>query len=362
MAVVPPPGSEESAPVPGAAPASRRRRPSMADVATVAGVSAQTVSRVSNGRENVDPQTRERVREAMAALGYRANSAARSLATGSFRSIGVIASTLTTFGAQQALDGVADEARRLGYDVMLMPLKAPSPEEISGAADVMSGRHNVDAIVVCVESGVVESLFGGLHVDVPIVVTDGGARHPRFTTVDSDPEPGLRAALTHLISGGHTRIWHAGGPPDSHSAIHRRQIWEQVLREHGLPAQTCLLTNWSSESGHAAGLLVGAATPRPTAVVCANDQTALGLVRALTDLGVRVPDDVSVVGFDDVEAARFSVPRLSTVRHDIQEVGRRAVRTLIQELSPGTEVGPLGLVPSVFVDRESTAPLTGPNL
>jgi DNA-binding LacI/PurR family transcriptional regulator len=333
----------------------------MADVATVAGVSAQTVSRVSNGRENVDPLTRERVREAMAALGYRPNSAARSLATGSFRSIGVIASTLTTFGAQQVLDGVADEARRWGYDVVLVPLKAPSPEEVSGAADVMSGRHNVDALVVGVESGVLESLFGGFHVDVPIVVTDGGARHPRFPTADSDPEPGLRAALTHLISGGHTRIWHAGGPPDSNSAIHRREIWEQVLREHGLPAQTCLATDWSSESGHAAGLVVAAATPRPTAVLCANDQTALGLIRALTDLGVRVPEDVSVVGFDDVEAARFSVPRLSTVRHDIQEVGRRAVRTLIKELSPTAEVGPLGLVPSVFVDRESTAPLTAPN-
>lgn len=329
----------------------------MADVALLAGVSAQTVSRVSNGRQNVDPLTRARVREAMTTLGYRANSAARSLATGSFRSIGVIASTLTTYGAQQVLDGVADEARRQGYDVVLMPLKAPSPEEISGAADAMLGRHNVDAIVVGVESAALDALFGGLHVDVPLVVTDGGVAHPLFPSADSDPEPGLRAALTHLIAGGHTRIWHVGGPPDSNAAVRRREIWEQVLREHDLQVEAPLTTDWSSRSGYEAGLVVAAAAHRPTAVVCVNDQTALGLVRALADRAVRVPADVSVVGFDDVEAADFSVPRLSTVRHDVQEIGRRAVRTLVRELSPESDVGPLGLVPSVFVERESTAPL-----
>lgn len=332
----------------------------MADVASLAGVSAQTVSRVANGRENVDPGTRDKVQVAMAALGYRANSAARSLATGSFRTIGVIASTLASHGAQQVLEGVSGEARRFGYDVTLVPLATPSVDDVSGAATQMLGRHNVDAMIVGVESSVMERWFGRVPLGVPLVVTDGGTS-AAFPSVDSDPRPGLRAALEHLVALGHERIWHAGGPGDSFSARGRAAVWEEFLLERGLPVAEPLRLDWSGVAGFGAGLLVAEAVGqpggvRPTAVVCANDQIALGLVRALVDRGLRVPEDVSVVGFDGIEAGAFAVPRLSTVTHDLLEVGRRAVRVLVAQLQPGLDPGPVGLVPSVFLDRESTAP------
>ncbi|WP_432520800.1 LacI family DNA-binding transcriptional regulator [Kineococcus sp. SYSU DK006] len=329
------------------------RAASMADVARLAGVSAQTVSRVVNDRANVDPATRERVLAAVDQLGYRANAAARTLATGSSRTIGVIASTLSTHGAVLVLDGITEEAARHGYRISLVPVHAPSLRDVSGVATALAGR-DVDALVVCVASSVLREASAGLPVDVPVVVTDGDGQDV-FPAVDSDPRPGVRAAVEHLLGLGHRRIAHLAGPDDSATARRRTTVWAQVLREHGLPVPAAPAGDWSAASGAALGAALLAEHPATTAVVCANDQMALGLLRACADAGVRVPHDLSVTGFDDVEAAAYAVPRLSTVRHDLVEVGRRAVRAVLQRLDPGADVGPVGLVPSEFVVRESTA-------
>lgn len=336
------------------------RAASLADVARRAGVSTQTVSRVVNGRPHVGALTRARVEEAVRSLGYRPNGAARSLATGRYRTLGVVASTLTTHGAVQALDGVTREALHHGYAVSLSPLSEPTEAEVRAAIASLV-EDGVDAIVLGVPSGLVARLPRPLAAGVPVVVTDGaGARD--VPAADSDPGPGLTAALEHLVRLGHRHVRHLAGPADSDTAAVRRRIWQDYLTGRGMPVVEPLVVDWSAASGERAGRELLAHDREVTAVVAANDQVALGFVRACADAGVAVPADVSVVGFDDVELAAVSVPRLSTVRHDLREVGRRAVRQLLHDLGALPEA-PSWPVPSEFVERESTGPArTGPGV
>lgn len=333
------------------------RAASMADVARRAGVSAQTVSRVVNDRPHVDSATRARVLEALEALGYRRNPAAVSLATGSYRTIGVVASTLTAHGPVLALDGMTEEVARHGYSLALCPLRAPTVAAVSEAVASLVGS-GVDAVVLGVETELMQALPRPLVPGLPVVVMDGegSAEEP---AADSDPAPGLLAAMAHLVDFGHRQLRHLAGPSDSATARRRRELWSTFLTERGLDVVAPLATDWSAASGFAAGAALLRTDPDVTAVVAANDQVALGFVRACADAGVRVPDDVSVVGFDDVEYADVAVPRLSTVRHDLREVGRRAVRQLLHDLGVLPEA-PDWPVPSEFVLRESTAPPRSP--
>ncbi|MEZ0166139.1 LacI family DNA-binding transcriptional regulator [Kineococcus sp. LSe6-4] len=333
------------------------RAASMIDVARRAGVSAQTVSRVVNDRPHVDPATRARVLEALEHLGYRRNPAAVSLATGRYRTIGVVASTLTTHGAVLVLDGMTEEVARHGYSLTLSPLRAPTLGAVSEALTSFAGA-GVDAVVLGVESELVRSLPRPLVPGLPVVVVDG-AGTTEGPTAESDPAPGLLAAMTHLLDLGHRQVRHLAGPPDSATAARRRELWRGFLTGRGLDVVEPLVTDWSAASGLAAGAELLRTDPAATAVVAANDQVALGLVRACADAGVRVPDDLSVVGFDDVEHAGVAVPRLSTVQHDLREVGRRAVRQLLHDLGVLPQAPPWP-VPSAFVPRESTAPPPSP--
>jgi DNA-binding LacI/PurR family transcriptional regulator len=324
------------------------RAASMADVARRAGVSAQTVSRVVNDRPHVDASTRARVLEALEHLGYRRNQAAVSLATGSYRTIGVVASTLTTHGAVLALDGMTEEVARHGWSLALSPLRTPTLGAVSEALTSLVGA-GVDAVVLGVETELMRALPArSLVPGLPVVVMDGDGA-TELPAADSDPAPGLLAAI------GHRQLRHLAGPPDSATAWRRRELWSTFCTEHGLDVVEPLVTDWSSASGVLAGRELLRTDRTATAVVAANDQVALGFVRACADAGVRVPDDVSVVGFDDVEYADVAVPRLSTVRHDLREVGRRAVRQLLHDLGVLPQA-PEFPVPSEFVLRESTAP------
>lgn len=335
----------------------RRRGPSMADVARQANVSGQTVSRVANGRANVDADTRERVLEAMRLLGYRPNSAARALRSGRFHSIGVIMFTLSSFGNMRTLDAIAAAAAGAGYSITLIPVAHPTRGEVSVAFHRLT-EEAVDGVIIIVEAHLLDQSDIDLPPDLPVVIVDSTAGD-RYTVVDTDQAHGARLATEHLLDLGHATVHHIAGPDRSYSATHRREAWEQTLHERGAAVPPVQVGDWSSESGHEIGARL-AADPSVTAVFAANDQMALGVLRALHEAGRRVPDDVSVVGFDDMEESRSYWPPLTTIRQFFDEVGRRSVEALLHEVESG-ERRDSALVLTELVVRSSTGPAPLPD-
>jgi len=327
----------------------------MVDVARRAGVAPQTVSRVSNGHLNVDPATRQRVIEAMRALGYRPNGAARALKSGRFNTIGVIVSTLETFGNMRTLDAIAKEAALANQAVTLIPISDPSLDRVSGAYNRLA-EAAVDGAVIIFEAHRLDEAEFTLPPGIPVVVIDSNAG-AGFTVVDTDQALGARQATEHLLALGHRQVWHIAGPLTSFSAIHRVESWQRTLCEAGIDPPEVRYGDWTTESGHAHGLELGA-RPEVTAIFAANDQMALGAMRALHELGRRIPAEVSVAGFDDMPEARSFWPPLTTVRQDFTAVGRLSVQKLLRKVA-GTGTGPDAhdrtAVPTELIVRSSTA-------
>lgn len=315
----------------------------MADVAARAGVSGQTVSRVVNDSPRVDPDTRARVEAAMADLGYRPHRAARALRTGRSQTIGLIVSTLATVGNSRMLQAVADAAASRGY--ALTVVTATGPEALADAFEHLRD-HGVDGAIVLNEASAI-ARGAVIPSDLRLVVVDA-PDDPRFTVVRSDHAEGARAAVAHLLEAGHRTVWHIGGPADSFAAAEREAGWRAALAETIAPE--VLRGDWSAASGHRVGVAL-AARPEVTAVFVGNDQMALGVLRAFADSGRRVPDDVAVIGFDDVPDSADFRPPLTTVRQDFDALGEQAVATLIAAID-GTVTG-VQVVPTRLLVRES---------
>ncbi|MFC5907127.1 LacI family DNA-binding transcriptional regulator [Streptacidiphilus monticola] len=340
----------ESSPV----PTKTRKPPSQADVAALAGVSSQTVSRVANNRSNVDEATRQRVLSAMQLLGYQPNSAARALATGRFGMIGVISFSLSAHGNSRTLQAISEVARISGYSVNLV-----GPEVATGGAMEQAvtklTNQGVDGIIL-IEAQILDHPNRNLPHGVPLVIADGDPdqRHP---SVDNNQAAGAEAATAHLLGLGHRTVHHLAGPQDSHSARRRAAAWFDTLKRAGAPVPPVLYGDWSAESGYRLGRRL-AADPEVTAVFVANDHMALGLVKALHEAGRRVPHDVSVVGFDDVAESAFFLPPLTTVHQDFEQVGRLCVSLLLEQIADTghRERRVQAVVTPELVVRESTAP------
>lgn len=329
-----------------------QRGPSMADVALEAGVSGQTVSRVANGRANVDQATRQRVLEAMRTVGYRPNSAARALRYGQFRTIGVIMSTLSTFGNSRTLDAIASAAVARGYSITLMPVVHPTQGEVTGAFSRLN-EQAVDGVVILIEEHQFDQSEIELPDGLPVVIIDSNPRSD-YTIVDNEQTAGAALATTHLLELGHETVWHIAGPRHSYAAERREKSWRATLEQAGKEVPPVLVGDWSSDSGYARGLEL-CRDPAVTAVFAANDQMALGLLRALHESGRSVPSDVSVVGFDDMAEAAYFWPPLTTVRQSFADVGRRAVDALLAEITSGERDTTPVSVPTTLVVRSSTA-------
>lgn len=334
-----------------------RRAVSMSDVARAAGVSAQTVSRVSNGEPNVVPSTRARVLAAMRELGYRPNSAARALKRGAFRTIGVITFTLATTGNVRTLEGIVASAATHDYAVTLIPVDAPSRDAVGGAF-TRAGELAVDAVVVIMETHLADDADAPFPHGLRVVVADSddaGEKHP---VVDTDQADGARRAVEHLLDLGHATVHHVCGPQESFAARRRLDAWRRTLEERGCRVPDPLHGDWTPGSGYAAGCRL-AEDPSCTAVFVANDEMALGVLRALHEQGRRVPEDVSVVGFDDLPESANFFPPLTTVHQDFETIGRLCVeRVLAQVRGEGPTTGTT-LVPTTLVVRSSTAPPPG---
>ncbi|MEZ2388831.1 LacI family DNA-binding transcriptional regulator [bacterium RCC_150] len=334
-------------------PGGGRRLPRLTDVAEMAGVSHQTVSRVINNHPNVSLRTRERVEAAIAELGYRRNIAARSLVTRRSQTIGVLGSALAQYGPMKTLLGVQQAAREAGYFVSIAAMNDVDAEAVAGSV-----RHfmdqGVDGIVVLVPHPATLQALNALDPDVPMVVV-GSAGAGRFSGALVDQQLGARLAVRHLIAQGHRRIGHVSGPHDWIDASARAEGWREALNNEGLADDLLLEGDWSADSGYTIGQKL-AAERSATAIFVGNDQMALGLLRAFGEAGVRVPQDVSVVGFDDQPEAGYFLPPLTTVRQDFEELGRRCIDILLEQLDDGG-TGTTTVVAPELVVRNSTAPL-----
>ncbi|MFC4110307.1 LacI family DNA-binding transcriptional regulator [Micromonospora zhanjiangensis] len=329
----------------------------MADVAELAGVSSQTVSRVSNGHPGVIEATREQVLAAMRELGYRPNSAARALRYGQFNTIGVILFGLSSTGNSRTVEAIATQAAAEGYAITLIPVGVPTQDNVLGAFTRM-GELAVDAVVVIIEVHLLDASTVALPPGVHVVIVDSDAGD-RYPVVDTDQADGARQAVRHLLDLGHRTVRHVAGPAESFAGERRARAWRETLVEAGRPVPPVERGDWSAESGYRAGLRL-AALPDCTAVFAANDQMALGVLRALHEHGRAVPAEVSVVGFDDIPDAASFFPPLTTVHQDFAEIGRRCVRSLLRQLRNEPASAGTDLVPTRLVVRDSTAPAARP--
>jgi DNA-binding LacI/PurR family transcriptional regulator len=316
-------------------------------------VSPITVSRVINNHPLVTAATRARVEEAIAALGYRSNMAARTLAGGRSRVIGVVSVETELYGPSHVLFGIEAAARDADHSVNFVMVKEPSIAELKEAFNRLNDAHAEGVVVLAPVQDAVDAL-AHIQPSVPFVVTS--APGDALATVSIDQTHGARLATAHLLDLGHETVHHVRGPKGWLEAEARVTGWRKELRARGKKAPSVVLGDWTARSGYEAGLAL-AADPTVTAVFAANDQMALGLMLAVRGAGRRVPEDISVVGFDNVPESEYFSPPLTTVQQDLREVGHRVIELLVGMMG-GASSSSVLLEPTLVV-RSSTAPPGG---
>lgn len=328
------------------------RTVSMADVAAVAGVSQQTVSRVVNGMSNVNEKTRARVQAAMNELGFRPNFAGRSLRGGQYRTIGVCMFDIGRVGNLATLKGIAAAARENGYAITMIEF---APEEIScslaDAAQRMAALP-VDAMVFNMNRMVTDfDEFVPLPGLRTVIMTM--YEHPLCSTVDADQHGCSTMVVEHLLAHGHTQIRFIAGPEGSISGQFRERGWRDALAAHGIEPVEPLQGDWNADSGYEAGLKI-ADDPDATAVYAANDQMAYGCMMALQDRGLRVPEDISVVGVDDALEGTVPHNRLTSVRFDLNRHGRVVFDCALGETAASGQPQTIR-IPGELIERQTVA-------
>jgi DNA-binding LacI/PurR family transcriptional regulator len=314
-------------------------------------VSHQTVSRVLNGHPSIRPATRARVLAAIEELNYRPSGAARALATRRSRRIGVVVDTAIEYGPNSTLRAVEAAAQQAGYAATAIAIdedRAVSPHD---AVEHLMGQ-GVDALCVIAPRESSVDVLRELTADVPTLVVKA-TPEPAFLTVAVDQELGATLAVRHLIELGHRKILHVAGPLDWLDARGRVRGWHVEMARGGLVEHDPVVGDWTSDFGYE---FARQFTDMPdfTAIFAANDQLALGIIHGFAERGIRVPDDVSVIGFDDLPDARHFLPPLSTVRQDFRALGERAVSELLAVLAGGQPEAHSLIAPELVV-RESTA-------
>lgn len=329
------------------------RVPRMSDVAQRAGVSHQTVSRVINGMPGVRPETRDKVLQAIEDLHYRRNLAARLLASSRSRTVGVVTWGTEQFGPANVLLALEGAARESEYRLATVNVKTMSREAFREAVDELQERV-VEAMVVIVPHETILREAHSLDLDIPTVVVEGDmSRTP--LTAGFDNFEGGRLATRHLLSLGHETVIHLSGPNGWAEAHARRDGWRAELESQGRRIPPLRWGgDWSAASGYRTGRSL-AREPDVTAIFVGNDQMALGLLRALREESRRVPEDVSVIGFDDLPEAEFFLPPLTTMRQDFPQLGHRVMELLARVLD-GESEATVDLVPTTLIVRDSTAP------
>jgi DNA-binding LacI/PurR family transcriptional regulator len=335
------------------------------DVARLAGVSHQTVSRALSSYPNVSSHTRARVLQAAAHLRFRPNRAASLLRGGSSHVLGVLAAAGPYYGPTMTIAAVEEAARERGWSVSVTRAASASPKAVTAAArDLL--RQKVEGMVIMAPGARSLSGLSDLTAALPVVAPQCDQQGKGGMSAASINQcSGARLAIRHLIALGHQRMVHLAGPPDWDDARCRLQAYESEMALAGLPVLPPVFGDWTAGSGFAAGRALLTNRARRTeglgfsAVFSANDQMALGLIRAFYNAGVEVPGDVSVTGFDDIPQAAYFRPPLTTVRQDFAELGSRCVALLTGEISqpcaPAAAAAAAALEPSLIIRHSAVA-------
>jgi len=326
------------------------RNANIFDVARLAGVSHQTVSRVLNDLPNVRPVTRARVEQAIAQLNYSPSPAARALVTRRTRTIGLVSPGVLDYGPTSIAMHFNVAARAARYNVETV---SSLDADAAGVRSVVEGllRQRVDAIVLVVVDIAVLEAVRGLDLSIPVVAAASTARRSPLI-VSIDQYRGARSAVRHLAELGHQRILHVAGPLRAPDATERARGWRDELAVHRLAAVEPLYGDWSAASGYRVGSELD--VEPGSAIFVANDHMSIGVLSALRERGIRVPEDVSLVGFDDVPEAGYLFPPLTTVRQDFAALGElimQKVLIAVEEPDTVTEDTPL---PTHLIVRQST--------
>ncbi|WP_433190916.1 LacI family DNA-binding transcriptional regulator [Actinoallomurus sp. CA-150999] len=306
------------------------------------------MSRVFKDHPRVSSETRAKVLAAAAQLDFRPNAFARALATGRSRTLGVVSFDATLYGPASMISEMERCARQADYFTSVIALQSASQRSISEAAERLRGQ-GVDGLIVIPGHVPLTQTTKHLPSDIPLVVMESETIVP---AVGVDQYSGPKAATRYLLDLGHRTVHHLPGPPSWLEARERHRGWRDALLEAGAPIPPTLPGDWSAGSGYDRGLAL-AADPEVTAVFASNDQNALGLLRALYEAGRRVPDDVSVIGFDDIPEAAYFIPPLTTIRQDFAAVGRSSVNLLLEQIESGRRSDKKIIISTELVSRSS---------
>lgn len=328
---------------------------SIRDVARAAGVSYQTVSRVINDHPSVSPPTRQTVLETIERLEYRPNRAARALAGGPVQSVTVLASNTSLYGFAAALEGIEEATRESGF---VMGVRVVEPDTPAGVRDAVERAvEPAGAIIVIAFDKAGVDALASVPATVPVAAmipapTEG--EHPARPSVWIDEYAAAKEATDYLLGLGHTTVHHLSIP--SWTGTTKRMLgWRSSLQGAGVSVPKPLLAGWGAAWGYEAGGKL-AKKRDVTAVLCGNDDIAVGCIRAMHDAGRSVPEDVSIIGFDDVPLAQFYTPALTTVRQDFKALGRVCFAKLLSGLTNGTPEKRLRYPVAQLVIRESAGP------
>ena len=299
------------------------------DVAREAGVSVATVSRVFNNSAVVSEATRRVVRAVAERLNYWPNGAARSLSTNRTQAIGVMLPDLFGEFYSEILRGMDWTARKAGLHLLVSSSHADADELVSG---LRTTRGRIDGLIVMAPDIDARAAIRATARDLPMVLIDPGSGFDGCDTLAIANQAGASAIVRHLAGLGHRYVATITGPPRNADARQRLEGYRATLRAVGAghPAGFEIPGDFTEPSGYAAAARLLALDPRPTAVFAANDYMAIGVLGALSDAGVRVPEDIAVVGFDDIAMARYLNPPLTTVHVDAYRLGERAVELLLE--------------------------------
>lgn len=341
----------------------RRTRPTIADVAKRAGVSKGAVSFALNGRPGVGEETRQRILAVAKELGWRPDPRAKAFSERRAQSVGLIlarpAEQLGTdpyFG--QLLAGIELVLAERGYTLVLS-IREPGPDELAAYRQLTDEGRIDGAILVDPEGN--DARFALLdELGLPAVALAGPQDHLPVPSIGADEEPAVRSAVAHLVDLGHRHIAHVSGPAGVAHAVARRTAWQKALVDAGLEPGPCITGTFSGESGASATAALLDLPDRPTAIFYAGDVMAIAGLTTARTMGVRVPDDLSIIGFDDAPLAPHVDPALTTIRQDPLAAGRAAAATLLDLLSDAEGSSTPPLAPPSLVIRASTGPAPVP--
>lgn len=329
-----------------------QRQPNIYDVAKLAGVSHQTVSRVINNGPYTKAATKERVLKAMESLGYVPNAAARALVTSKTKIVGILVSDIVYHGPVGMMHAMEAEARKDGYFAISASVDPFDQDSIYEGIEHLR-RVGIEGLVVITPQSNSVKAVEKLVTNIPVVFIDSPNKSKKLSA-ELDNFSGAQKATEHLISLGHKNILHISGPASWFDAPPRARGYEKAMQDAKLKPQV-IEGDWSVPTGYRIGKELEIDKSKITAVFAANDHLALGLIRALRERGYKVPERVSVVGFDDVPEAAYYEPPLTTMRPDFAELGRVAMGLILGRLKDNKQIKTNSLVPELII-RKSTAP------